>query len=118
MFFNKRNQGREDRSDLASGYARSRQAQGQGAFGSIPSLASTFDCPCCNVTRLGRESLLQHVITHHQGTNLQVVSPFLYQLSPLSFLSCSWHLKRGQYPGGGGGGVHDLRMDRGLPPGF
>lgn len=40
---------------------------------SINVVKSTFDCPCCNVKRLGRESLLQHVITNHQGSNPHVV---------------------------------------------
>ena len=39
----------------------------------IRPIPSTFDCPYCNVTKLGRESLLQHVRMLHKQAHPNVV---------------------------------------------
>ena len=39
----------------------------------LRSTAATFDCPYCSVRKLGRESLLQHVLSNHKGEDPHVV---------------------------------------------
>ncbi|XP_065065215.1 E3 ubiquitin-protein ligase RNF114-like [Rhopilema esculentum] len=54
------------------GMATGRSQSNQGQLKTVPAL---FDCPCCSVRRLDRESLLEHVLAQHRTGILQVVCP-------------------------------------------
>lgn len=72
LFSSKRDVGRYADGGIGqAGYAASRNSRG-----TIPEIKKTFDCPCCSVKGLDRQSLLEHVTAQHKQLNNQVVCSF------------------------------------------